>query len=86
MHSDKLLQLSLDGRSMQAAFDPNSQHQEWELIPAINDILVLQNRATGRVLDVSLDSGLILQNVPDGSANQEWWTIEVRVLYQDIQV
>lgn len=86
VHSDKLLQLSRDGRLMQAAYDPNSQNQQWEMIPAINDSFIFQNRGTGKALDVSLDhDGRILQNVPDGSANQEWWTREVRVLYQILE-
>jgi hypothetical protein len=86
VHSDKLLQLSNNGHLVQAAFDPNSQNQQWEMLPTINDSFVIQNRQTGRVLDVGLDPNLILQNVPDGSANQEWWAAEVHFLYEPIVI
>jgi hypothetical protein len=84
VHSDKLLQISPEGRLTQGAYDPNAQSQEWELIPAVNDSFVFQNRATGQALDASLNGDLILQNWPDVSAHQEWWTIQVEYLYQGI--
>jgi hypothetical protein len=84
VHSDKLLQISPEGRLTQGAYDPNAQSQEWELIPAVNDSFVFQNRATGQALDASLDGDLILQNWPDVSAHQEWWTIQVDWLYRGI--
>jgi hypothetical protein len=83
--SDKVLQVSDDGTLVQAGLVADARNQQWELIPATNNSLIFLNRETEQALDSSVGDQFIRQNIPDGSANQEWWTREVPRLFWDVR-
>jgi hypothetical protein len=80
------LVLGIDGSGTVMQGAPNGgPEQQWDFVPAVNESVIIQNRARpGFSLDRSVNQ-MLLRLAPDaGGGDQEWWPILVPQIYRDV--
>jgi hypothetical protein len=83
VHSDKVLQANSDGYLIQGVYNSDAQNQIWQQVQ-VNDSCLFLNRESGLALQASRNGVPLMVEPPNVTSLQEWSTIAVDQLYQNL--